>query len=480
MEMSKIVKIAVIGFLFGVAFELLAHAGFYFAVLALFAAFAFYILSAPQKKIIVSIALVFFALGVLRAGFAPVRTDSVFFGLLDGRVRLEGVIVNEPDIRENAAFLTVRVDGEDLLVVAKKYPEFAYGDRIKIFGKISSPENIVSDTGREFDYISYLAKDGIFFEMAFPEIKVVSHNEGSPLTAFLLSVKHGFISRVSRVIPEPEAGLLGGVLLGMKHSVSAELLQDFRTAGIIHVVVLSGYNITLVAEFFMMMLAGLPKIVGQVFGAFGIILFVLMTGAGASTLRAAVMSLCVIFARATGRTEDSLHLLFVAAFTMILWNPMLLLYDPSFQLSFLATLGLFVGSSRVSRSLHWISPKWGLRETVAATLSTQILVLPLLLYQTGMFSVVALPVNVLVLPCIPFAMLFGFLTGVFAFAFPPLASLVGALAFLLLSYVVGIAELFAKLPFAAITLPAFSLFFVIVAYILCAAFFAKDPPRGGS
>jgi competence protein ComEC len=154
---------------------------------------------------------------------------------------------------------------------------------------------------------------------------------------------------------------------------------------------------------------------------------------------------------------------------MVLQNPSILAFDPSFQLSFLASLGLIFMSPLIERhtSLFY---RWKVaREVFVSTLATQCLVLPLLLYQTGMFSIVSLPANMLVLPIIPLTMLTGFLAGLTSFVFPPLAPVVALPAHMLLSYILFIADTLSRVPFAALSVPISSSS-VVVLYVLLGAF----------
>jgi competence protein ComEC len=476
--MSKYVRIGIFGFFGGVALGSFFGLGLWFAIFVIF--LSGLILGVSQVslgakpflgRMIIPFVLFSFALGMLRIELAPVREDSVLKNLIGKSVALEGVVVDEPDNRENSVHLVVRVDeGEKILLVIRRYPEFEYGDKVIVRGKLASPKNFEEENGREFDYVSYLEKDGIFSVMNFPTLEVVARGEGNRVVSSLFRIKHAFLRGVSQVLPEPHASLLGGLLVGGKHSLGKELEDDFRTAGVVHIIVLSGFNITLVAYFFMSVFVFLPARLRIVFGAVSIFLFTIMTGAGAATVRAAIMAGLIIFARATGRTADMLHLLFIAGFFMVLWNPAILLHDPSFQLSFLATLGLLLLSEKISARLTFIPKKFLLREITAATLSTQIFVLPLLLYQTGNLSLVALPANLFILSAIPGAMLFGFLTGLFSFISMGAASLFGFITYLFLAYILGAVNFFSHLPFAAIAVPEFPVWVLVGAYLALGIF----------
>ncbi|MCR4306430.1 MAG: ComEC family competence protein, partial [Candidatus Yonathbacteria bacterium] len=356
-----------------------------------------------------------------------------------------------------------------IILSAEQYPEYDYGDRVRVVGILKKPKNFTSDTGREFNYEEFLGKDGIYYELAYPEIDLLGKEEGSIVKSALFSLKHSFLERISRVIPEPHASLLGGLVVGAKQALGKDLLDDFRTAGIIHIVVLSGYNITIVAEAIMRFFSFLPRVAGMWLGVISIVFFAVMTGAGATIVRASIMALLVILARATGRTHDITIALFLAGFLMLLHNPKILMFDPSFQLSFLATLGLIYGAPLIEKYFHLVPTRFQLREFATATIATQIFVLPLLLYMTGEFSVVALPVNLLVLVFIPLTMLFGFLTGAIGFVSTVLSVPFATVSYLFLAYELQVVEFFSSLPFASVSVSYFPLWLLAILYILISA-----------
>ena len=462
----------------GVALRSFFDLGISFAVFAVFvSALAYFPRSRSTQKILFSVTLMLFAFGYIRAGFVPSRSDALLEQFVGRKIVAEGVL-EEPDVRENSTYLTIGAEKietggvsyilpeeEKVLLAVRKYPEFSYGDRIRAAGTLSLPENFQNDDGRSFDYVSYLKKDGILYEMPFPKTETLASGQGNSLVDFLYGRKKIMIDQVSRILPEPHAGLLDGLIFGAKRAMGSDVLDMFRVAGIIHIVVLSGYNITIVADFItrFFLIFPLSRMAASIMGGIGVVLFAVMTGLGASTLRATVMALLAIFARVTGRTSEALHLLFVAAFFMVLWNPLSLLYDPSFQLSFLATLGLLLLGPEISRRFSRVTDRWGIRETLSATLSTQIFVLPLLLYETGMLSLVALPVNLLVLPMIPLAMFFGALGMLLGFI-TAFGTFFGFPVFLLLSSVFAIASFFAGLPFASVSVPQFSAAVLVAVY----------------
>jgi len=166
---------------------------------------------------------------------------------------------------------------------------------------------------------------------------------------------------------------MSGLLIGAKKGMPEDLQEDFRRVGIIHLVVLSGYNITIIAENIgrAVRLLPIPYFLSSVLSVLGIILFAILTGASATIVRASIMAILVLFARSTGRIYEVTYALFIAGFFMIVHNPKIVRFDASFQLSFLATLGLIYLPSLLEKHFHWITPRFQLRDFALATIATQ-------------------------------------------------------------------------------------------------------------
>jgi competence protein ComEC len=188
-----------------------------------------------------------------------------------------------------------------------------------------------------------------------------------------------------------------------------------------------------------------------------------MAGGGMATVRAALMGLIAILARYLNRPAAALRALGVAVVAMLLYNP-LVLSDVGFILSVLATFGLITLAPFVEHRLRSI-PLPEVRAMAATTIAVQIFVLPALLYFTGVLSFVSVPLNIVVLPFIPLAMLFGFVAGILALLHPSLALLPGFLADTLLRGVITFAEVAAALPLASMVVPAFPAWLALLIYI---------------
>ncbi|OHA90880.1 MAG: hypothetical protein A2665_00085 [Candidatus Zambryskibacteria bacterium RIFCSPHIGHO2_01_FULL_46_30] len=419
-----------------------------------------------QEVLFLSLVFLSFGLGALRYSIKDFHEPLVPVS--------SGIVISEPEQRENTTRFVLRADnGENILVSTDLYSAVQYGDRVKVEGRLDKPGIIDDGIGRPFDYGKYLSKDDIYFTLSFAEVEVLSSGHGNPIKQTLFKIKRSFVAKTKEILAEPYASLLSGLIVSGREAMPKDILEEFRRAGIIHIVVLSGYNITIIAEFMRKMFENVflmirvrvtPRLIATA-SILAIILFVLMTGAEATVVRAALMVLVVIAAKMFGRAYSAPRALLVAAFLMILHNPKILVFDPSFQLSFLATCALIYIVPIIEKYLKVVPEKWGLRLTIATTLATQATVLPLLIYSMGDFSLVSLPANILVLLIIPATMLVGFIATLIAYTSSILALPFSYVAYILLAWILGVSSVFGRLPLASITVPPVSIWVAALIYL---------------
>jgi len=465
--------IACFGFIFGIFMRSFIFADLYFALVLGSLAFVlilfFKFFSKSDLGILSAIFILLFSCGVFRFHISDKPAPSLFENFIDQEVVLLGKVVDEPSIGENNQKIILEVeDGKyrvKMLIIMNFGVDINYGDEIKVSGVLKKPKNFITDQGKEFDYINYLRKDGIFYVLRYGNIEILSTGNGNFVKSILFSVKEKFLEKMNLAVMEPESLLLGGLILGEKSAFSDDLRKSFVDTGTIHIVALSGYNVTIIAEWIMKLFAFLPQAFATSAGIFSIFLFVLMTGGSSTAVRAGIMAVLALFARATGRNYDVARALLLAGVMMILINPFVLYYDVSFQLSFLATIAVIFFAPRIEKYFQWITKSFGLRDIFTVTTAVYIFVLPFILYKMGNLSLVALPANILILPFIPVTMVFGFLTG-FAGVFNYFLSVsFGFVSYLFLHYELAMVDFFANIPFASLSIPEFPLILTILIYV---------------
>lgn len=438
---------------------------------------------------IVPVLCVFILIGAaLYSIYAPNPAPLAFTEAVGAKVVIDGVVSKDADVREKFIFLTLDVDSINgsaiqgrVLVSVDRFSEVAYGDRIRVTGKLQVPEEFETDYGRTFNYPKYLLAHGITHRVSFAEVETLSYGEGNQVVAALLSVKHVLLQGIQKALPEPESALLAGLLLGEKQSLGEKITESFRSAGVVHIIVLSGYNIALVISAILFIAQKIfPRAVALSVAGIGIIAFVVMTGATETGIRASVMALIVLLAQFLRRPTEGVRVLLIAGAGMAVFNPYLVLFDLSYQLSMLATLGLVLFSNPIQKRIAWIPETLGLREIVATTIATQITVLPLLIASIGSVSVVSLFANIAVLPAVPFAMLTGFISAIGALFTTTLALPFIAVSYGLLHYIIAMSVWLGSYSFSAFVIPQEFTFEAVGIFLALAAlafvFFSKRKP----
>ena len=478
---SRILWVIILGFLGGVAARSLTPSGIVGASFVLLLALAsLFFIGRTRGALLLALFLFAFAGGIARMNAATLSGDPVLSAHVGEQVTLEGFVVQEPDVRDASTRVAIEADtlitkyAKDtvragVLVSAPPHIDIAYGDRVLAYGTLRLPERFDTGEGRQFEYPGYLASQGIEYQLSLAQLErqiEEAPRRANALKEFALKAKELYVAGERAALPEPEAGLASGITAGDKRSIGSELSADFQKVSLIHMVVLSGYNITVVLNAVARLLAWAPHSIGFGASGFVVLFFILMSGGAASAVRAGLMALLAVYAHASKRVFLASRALALVACAMVLWDPFTLVFDPSFQLSVLATIGLIVFTPLFSGWFSRIPERWGLREIVASTAGTQLAVLPLLLYQNGAFSPVALPANLLALAPTPFAMLFSFIAGAGGMIFGSGAVLLAAPAYLLLAYIIAVGQFFAGLPFASFALPAFSAWWMVGAYAI--------------
>lgn len=429
----------------------------------------------PSKKEFY-ILIVLFAIAFVRFLFFQPMSPP-YESAIDKIVKIEGVLVSPPDIRLNNVRLTLQPEQNskkqesNILAVIDRVninEEVRYGDRVKVIGTLSTPKNFITTAGKEFNYERYLANQDTYFIIKARSMEIISHGNGNYLKSLLFLIRDSFTKNIEKVLNPPESDLASGLVLGARGGFDNEMRDRFVVTGAIHIIALSGYNVTIVA-FGVMKILGFFFIesVSIIFGILFIILFIIMSGSSATAIRAGIMASIMLIGKMTGRTYDAGRALVIAALSMVAYDPRIVL-DISFELSCLATFGILFITPKVLHLLNrvrFLPIRFGLREVFATTLSATIAVLPLLLYATGILSLVSLPANILILPIIPWTMLLIFIVGMIGFILPTLALPFAYITHLLLHYILSVITFFSSLPFASLTIQSFPLPITIILYV---------------
>lgn len=255
-----------------------------------------------------------------------------------------------------------------------------------------------------------------------------------------LAARDSFAEAVRRVMPEPEASLGLGFVVGQKSALPDDFAEQLKTVGLTHVVVASGYNLTILVRFARRLLARRSRYLALVGSGLLVVGFVLVSGFSASMNRAAVVTALSLLAWYYGRKFHPIQLILYVAALSALMNPLYVWGDLGWLLSFAAFTGVLVVGPIITKLLYGSERKPSpVVQLVIETLSAEIMTLPIIIISFGYIPVFALLANILVAPVIPFAMLLTFIAGIVGWVAPAL-SLLAAPATILIAYVVAIVK----------------------------------------
>lgn len=274
-----------------------------------------------------------------------------------------------------------------------------------------------------------------------------------------------FADKIRLAIAEPQASLGLGYLLGQKRALPPDLQQALVATGLTHVVVASGYNLTILVRLARRLFVKVSKYLATLSASTMILAFIAVTGASPSMSRAGLVSGLSLAAWYYGRTFHPLVLLPFAAAITVLVDPTYAWNDLGWQLSFTAFGGVMILAPLLQRYFFGDKKPGTVRQILGETISAHIVTLPILVLAFGLFSNVAIVTNLLVLPFVPLAMLLTFVAGIGALVVPPLAGLIGLPAQWLLTYMTTVVQYFAGLSWAQTAL-TITPWMVAVAYLV--------------
>lgn len=326
------------------------------------------------------------------------------------KVRITGRVSQDP----------IRVEGrqkviiDEIAVYAPLFPEYQYSERIQASGEVAK------------------GKSGFYLKN--PEI---SRQEPQLLIS---NLKERILALYKKFLPEPQSGLLSGIVLGTKNSLDFKFLEGLNKTGTQHIVVASGTNIVLLAGTTLEVLAIFIGRRQALIPALAVTwLYVPFAGIQPPIMRAAVMGSIAFLSLALGREANAFRALLLSAALMLLIKPTWL-FDLGFQLSFAATAGLILLPKIISKPFAYLPKVVG--ESLTTTFSAQIAVSPILLVKFGQISLISPLVNALVFWTIPPIMLGGVVVATLGLIFQPLGQLAAWFVWLPLEYFVRIIELF--------------------------------------
>lgn len=297
-------------------------------------------------------------------------------------------------------------------------------------------------------YIKGTLRDGFGNYKAavyYAEVEKMAINNG-PID----TLRRQFAASIYTNLPDPQASLGLGFLVGIKSALPDEIASQLQVLGLTHIVVASGYNLTILVRIARRLFEKISKYQTAIVSLGLIGGFVMVTGFSPSMSRAALVTGLALWAWYYGRRIHPVVLLLFAAALTGTFNPMYVWGDIGWYLSFLAFAGVMLLAPLLQRRIFEGKEPKLLGQVVLETICAQLLTLPLILYIFGDFSVLSLVANILIVPLIPLAMVFTFIGGISGLLLPSMAPFISLPATWLLTYMTEIVRLLAQIPWSSV------------------------------
>lgn len=304
------------------------------------------------------------------------------------KVSVTTTLLSQPVMRGNTQQFSIFLESNQrATVVLPLLPQVNYGDNVRISGIINR---------------RVLLNKRVVMTIYYPNIEAVEKSQ-NVLLALASIIRQKITAIFHKSLPSPASNLLLGIVFGIKEDLPKDFFANLRATGVLHVIAASGMNITMIGGFLSSVFGLLFRRQIALFLAIGGILFYsLLSGLEPSIVRAAIMGSLAFGAQIFGRQYFAAYALLLSAYGMVMYSPQLL-FDIGFQLSFSATCGLMY----IGPMLTFVPKKLLIREDITTTIAAQIATMPILLTNFGVYSVISLVVNSLVLWTVPMLMIIG-------------------------------------------------------------------------
>lgn len=398
-----------------------------------------------------SLGSVFLCLGIWRVVIFLPQSSETFVGTLNTQVvSLEATIISEPDERKYNTQYIIKPKGYEgnILIFAPLFPAYSYGDQISVLCRFEAPAFIDS-----FNYPGFLAKESVYLLCFDPlTLQLLVPSDGGVRNWFFAQ-KQAYKSIIDRSVRFETATFINSIILGLRREISEDTQEYFAKTGTSHIMAISGMHMVILTGILLRLcrLLSIPKKYAVVGAVLFIVFFLMLIGFKASALRAGIFGAVGSIAFIAGRPKQSFVVLLWAAAVLLTINPLLLVYDVGFQLSFLAVLGLITTGRLFKKWLMRLPELWGGRDILIMTLAAQVFVIPWIMWHFNMVSIISPLVNILILPVIPIIILFSIVlisTGLISLV---LSRFVGLILDVLVGYVIFTAKYLSAMPFASIS-----------------------------
>lgn len=340
-----------------------------------------------------------------------------------------------------------------------------YGDLIEIKGEYSAPE--VARNYKGFDYSQYLKTLNIYGTIKVEESKIINKNQLSPILISINNIKEKMTDNANRNMPKRTANLLLGILIGERDNIQEDIIESFRTANLSHILAVSGAHTSyiILGITYLISKSKTPKRIGYIITIINLLIFIIITGASYSVVRACIMAIVVIGAKICYRKENFFTSICISLIIILIQNPFAI-NDIGLKLSFMGTAGIVIFNKSITNFFIKLKIKQKIAEALSVTFSAQLMVMPITILNFNTISLTFFISNILASPLLGIIIIFGFISIFISSILNPISKILFLILHIFLELLILVSKVTEKIPGSSILVRTPNILFAIVYYIL--------------
>lgn len=340
-----------------------------------------------------------------------------------------------------------------------------YGDLIEIKGEYSAPE--VARNYKGFDYSQYLKTLNIYGTIKVEESKIINKNQLSPILISINNIKEKMIDNANRNMPKRTANLLLGILIGERDNIQEDIIESFRTANLSHILAVSGAHTSyiILGITYLISKSKTPKRIGYIITIINLLIFIIITGASYSVVRACIMAIVVIGAKICYRKENFFTSICISLIIILIQNPFAI-NDIGLKLSFMGTAGIVIFNKSITNFFIKLKIKQKIAEALSVTFSAQLMIMPITILNFNTISLTFFISNILASPLLGIIIIFGFISIFISSILNPISKILFLILHIFLELLILVSKVTEKIPGSSILVRTPNILFAIVYYIL--------------
>ena len=401
----------------------------------------------------------------------------------ENAVIIKGPIEGEYNYKYIVKVKTKKYNNKKFIIyINKKNKElFKYGDLITIKGKYSAPE--IARNYKGFDYSKYLKTLKIYGTIKVEEANLIKEKQLSPILIKVNKVKEKIIDNINKNMPQRTRNLLLGILIGERDNIQEDIIKSFRTSNLSHILAVSGAHTSyiILGITYIISKSKTPKKLGYIITIIVLLLFIIITGATYSVIRACIMAIIVIGAKLCYRKENFVTSICTSLLIILIQNPFAI-NDIGLKLSFMGTIGIIIFNKNITNLFIKLKIKEKIAKILSITFSAQLMLMPITILNFNTISLTFFISNLLASPLLGIIIILGFISIFISFILGPISKILFLVLNIFLELLILISKFAGKIPGSLILVKTPNTVFAIMYYILILFFnyfflIKKNPMR---